>query len=273
MRSDSLRTSHRQQGESQATDGATLADKLGDTAVTPRTCSQTAELAMTEYFLPQHVHFCCRGDSLVFLDLRADDYTLVSGDAASAIRMLCSHSQGSSAFAHDMSCLEDVLRGGLLTQDAHAGRRIRPAQIEFATRSVDDIAAAHLRLSPSRIGHFLGACTWALTALRFQPLERIVVRVQRRKALLAHMKSTDAPGACQLTSVFHRLRPCFPKSYLCLYDSLALLDFLARYRTFPTWVFGIKLEPWAAHCWVQDGHVVLNEDPEEAAGYTPVMAI
>jgi hypothetical protein len=227
---------------------------------------------MTEYFLPEHVHFCCRGDSLVFLDLKTDDYTLVNGTAAAAIRMLAS--QGSlSALAEDPACLEDMLRGGLLTHDERAGRKVRPAQVELATRNIDDSAEVRLRLSPGQVGNFLRACTWTWAALRFQPLERIVVQVQRRKAVLARSGSANAPTACQLTSVFHRLRPCFPKGYLCLYDSLALLDFLARYRAFPTWVFGIKLEPWAAHCWVQDGDVVLNEDAEEAAAYTPVMAI
>ena len=35
----------------------------------------------------------------------------------------------------------------------------------------------------------------------------------------------------------------------------------------------VRLEPFAAHCWVQYQHYALNEEVEEAANYTPIMAI
>jgi hypothetical protein len=106
-----------------------------------------------------------------------------------------------------------------------------------------------------------------------QPLQRTVHAVEQRKRERASMRTFDVERARELVAVFHALRLFFPVNYLCLYDSLALLEFLARYDVFPTWVFGVRLEPWAAHCWVQEAGVTFNEDVEEAANFTAIMAI
>ncbi|WP_349770714.1 lasso peptide biosynthesis B2 protein [Steroidobacter cummioxidans] len=52
-----------------------------------------------------------------------------------------------------------------------------------------------------------------------------------------------------------------------------MVEFLARYDVFPTWVFGVRLEPWGAHCWIQHGPFTFNEGVEKAASYTPIMAV
>ena len=63
------------------------------------------------------------------------------------------------------------------------------------------------------------------------------------------------------------------RSYLCLFDSLALIHFLARFRVFPDWVFGVTADPFEAHCWVQTGGVVLNDTVERVSAFTPIMSI
>jgi hypothetical protein len=74
-----------------------------------------------------------------------------------------------------------------------------------------------------------------------------------------------------LVHVFLLLRPLYPRPYLCLFDSLGLLHFLAQFRHFPRWIFGVKLEPFAAHCWVQSGDTVLNDTVEVVRQYTPIL--
>jgi hypothetical protein len=59
----------------------------------------------------------------------------------------------------------------------------------------------------------------------------------------------------------------------CLHDSLALLEFLARYDIFPDWAFGVRARPFVAHCWVQHGDIVFNDTVEHVAGYTPIMVV
>ena len=223
---------------------------------------------MARYFLPRHVHFCGRGDVFVFLDLKRDDYTLINGETAIALQALLS----SGEEKHD--ALKELLEEGLLTTDGLAGRTVVATDMDLAVEPlVDADEPVPTSVNFFHIVHFVTACLTAAVKLRWQHIERVVASVERRKFHHAHLKRDWNARARELTGVFQRLRYFFPFDYLCLYDSLALVEFLARYRIFPTWVFGIRLDPWTAHCWVQDGRFTFNEGVEEAAGYTPIMAI
>lgn len=222
---------------------------------------------MTAFFLPHHVHFCYRGDAVVFLDLRQDDYTLVSGEDAAALRGL------SSSDPPPRDALKNLLDGGLLTRDRSVGRAVTPTVDKPASESLfDSENRPAVRVSAARVWNFFMASTLAAAQLRWNRLERTITRVQRRKARHA-ATLIDIGKARELVAVFERLRSFFPRRYLCLYDSLALVEFLARHGVFPDWMFAIKLEPWGAHCWVQAAGFIFNEDAEEAAGYTPVMVV
>lgn len=226
---------------------------------------------MSAYFLPRHIHFCQRGDAFVFLDLKQDDYTLVNGPAAAALKAI---SLGPASALHDMSndAVSELLGGGLLVTDPTAGRIIAPTQTDAAVESlVDRESLLDARVTLANVLNFALACITAAMQLRWRPIEATVLRVARRKA--DGGQSIDMARARELTAAFLRLRGFFPANYLCLFDSLALLEFLARYRIFPTWVFGIRLEPWSAHCWIQHGSCAFNEEADEAANYTPIMAI
>lgn len=228
---------------------------------------------MAEYFLAPHVHFCCRGDAFVFLDLRQDDYTLVNGNAATALQQLL-QGQLDNSRPELAAALKELLDGGLLTTDRRAGKNIRSTRTELALEPLlDSEAQSPTSLRISHLYRFVVACTTASARLRWGRIEDTVKAVERRKARRSSHTQVDLNKARELTSAFRTLRALFPRNYLCLYDSLALLEFLARFDVHPTWVFGIKLEPWAAHCWVQHGQFVFNEGVEEAAAYTPIMAV
>lgn len=89
----------------------------------------------------------------------------------------------------------------------------------------------------------------------------------------AHVESFDFDAAATLVRQFNTLRPWFPRNYLCLFDSLALLELLARYHLFPSWVFGVHAEPFEAHCWVQQHDVVLNDTLARVERFAPIMAV
>ena len=104
-------------------------------------------------------------------------------------------------------------------------------------------------------------------------MQRLVERVQERKARAAH-RSWDVHQARELVTAFLWLRPIFYSSReACLLDSLVLLELLARHGLFPTWVYGVKLAPFAAHCWIQQGEVVLNDTPEHTGSYIPILCV
>ncbi|RYG35012.1 MAG: lasso peptide biosynthesis B2 protein [Burkholderiales bacterium] len=59
----------------------------------------------------------------------------------------------------------------------------------------------------------------------------------------------------------------------CLYDALALVEFLALRKLYATWVFAVQAQPFGAHCWVQTGEHLLNEATEYAQEFTPIMEV
>jgi Transglutaminase-like superfamily len=101
---------------------------------------------------------------------------------------------------------------------------------------------------------FFYSCALADYHFRFKSLRQITDRIARRKR---GYRGSSLERSIYLTRVFHALRPFYPHSYLCLFDSLALLEFLAHWRLFPSLVFGVTIDPFEAHCWVQHDTTVL----------------
>lgn len=59
----------------------------------------------------------------------------------------------------------------------------------------------------------------------------------------------------------------------CLPRSLALALRLARHGCQANVVFGVRLAPFAAHCWVQAREEVLNDELEDVLRYTPILVV
>lgn len=59
----------------------------------------------------------------------------------------------------------------------------------------------------------------------------------------------------------------------CLPRSIALALCLARHQCRVHVVLGVKLAPFAAHCWVQSRDEVLNDEMEEVRRYTPILVL
>ncbi|MFX7883059.1 lasso peptide biosynthesis B2 protein, partial [Acinetobacter baumannii] len=60
---------------------------------------------------------------------------------------------------------------------------------------------------------------------------------------------------------------------LCLPDSIAFLRFAIRRGYAPRLVFGVEAFPFTAHCWVQDGSVVLTDALDHASRFKPILVI
>jgi hypothetical protein len=119
---------------------------------------------------------------------------------------------------------------------------------------------------------FFISSTKAARQLRDQPFPSIVELVRARKRRNADpARPFDFERAHSLSAVFASLRLFFPRPYQCLFDSLALINLLARFRLYPDWVFGVIAEPFEAHCWVQAGGVVLNDTIKRVSAFTPIM--
>jgi hypothetical protein len=239
---------------------------------------------MARYALADHVFVCVNGDHLVLLDLKEDRYWaleaaptagLSSLVAGWPVRVTGSTDSAESPSPETVQVIE-VLRGrGLLTDSVSSGKDATPVTaIVPRTELVSETEPA----AGSRIGSwwtFFVACAFAKFALRTWPFDRVILRVERRKRMLgSKAPALDAERARRLVEAFARYRVfLFSSKDECLFDSFALLEFLARYGIYPDWNFGVQTRPFAAHCWVQHGEIVFNDTVEHVSGYTPIMVV
>lgn len=158
-----------------------------------------------------------------------------------------------------------------------ASRESQGKSLELTLHRLPEQSLAISSLQPRNAFHwrflcsFLAACLVTSYQLRATHIERTVRTVSRRKS---HQKNVHAAFAlADLVHIFSLLRPLYPREYLCLFDSLCLVHFLAHFRHHPEWIFGVKLEPFGAHCWVQSGDTVLNDAAEVVRQYTPILVV
>lgn len=79
--------------------------------------------------------------------------------------------------------------------------------------------------------------------------------------------------AVALAKRFCAARRWLPLEPRCLTDSLALLAFLRSHEAGANLVFGARLDPFAAHCWLQSGTVLLNDRLDRVETFTPVCIV
>lgn len=242
---------------------------------------------MTKYYIPAHVYFASDADTVVFLDLRADRYSMLFGEKAHAFNALLSNANAAgprvlSVNAH--ACLGDptlyhqvlseLVDNRLATLDTRLADVALPAQpIPPEDSLFTAMPQSQTSLSIIDVWHFLAACTVSKLRLKFLKIETVVRHVDRRKELNRSAEHTSISEVHRLVTIYNRLRPIIPSSHLCLFDSLCLLEFLACYGCFPSWVFAVRFDPWGAHCWVQYGTLALNEDIEVASAHLPIMTV
>ncbi len=75
------------------------------------------------------------------------------------------------------------------------------------------------------------------------------------------------------TALFARWLPWVPSQGACLYRASFLRRFLAASGLTADWVFGVTTWPFSAHCWLQAGDLLLDDDLDRVATYTPLMVV
>jgi len=240
---------------------------------------------MARYALAEHVFVCLNGEHLVLLDLKEDRYWALEASQTAGLSALVSGWPVSSndvgaaepaASGEATAALEVLQSRGLLTEGIPPGKSATPV---LPTAPARELLSETESSTGPQLGSWLrvvAASAFAKFALRTWPFERVIQRVKRRKELLGARspESLDAVRARRLVEAFMRYRVfLFSSKEECLYDSLALLEFLARYGIYPDWVFGVQTRPFAAHCWVQQADLVFNDTAEHVTGYTPIMIV
>jgi hypothetical protein len=230
-------------------------------------------------FLQSHI-FLCRGKRhWVILDVNRDKYLCVDRRQFEALGPSLqgwADARDTPTVAQDAVALADQLLGlDILSECAAGAKDALPIAYPLPTAAIDlDFPAGPRRSAWVHAVSFFFSCAQASRQLREQHFKATVELVRARKRRNAGAAGQlDLQRARSLISVFERLRLFYPRSYLCLFDSLALIHFLARFHVYPDWVFGVNADPFEAHCWVQAGNCVLNDRVARVLGFTPIMYV
>lgn len=189
------------------------------------------------------LHACRDGDHVILLDLAADRYFAIEASEVPGLRQ----------------------DGSIIWMESGA-----PASaLELRECSGHPVPSVRHGIA------FVIAVLKAFALLRMWSLHAIVTRVRRRaSAARRGTRPGDMADCRHLVAVFARLRPFFFSSRdRCLFESLALLEFLAAQGHHPSWMFAARARPFAAHCWLQEGDTVLDDSLEHVSDYTPIMRV
>ncbi len=220
------------------------------------------------YRLKEGLSFCVADGHLVFLDLAEDRYFRLSSANESIFRAFLAHGDvldGESG---------KLVRAGVLVEAMCCDPDMVTSNIQRPVRSALEQPAASARYRPA-IGIIAEVMATVLSTrqrLRSRPLKDVVDNVTSNRRSSADPNGTTETALVSAAIEFSRARRYVPIEPSCLLDSLSLVRFLSRRCMPATIVFGVALTPFAAHCWVQSGDMVLNDTLSNANAHTPIRA-
>jgi len=220
------------------------------------------------YEIGNGLYCCVAGTRLVFLDLIQDGYFGLP-------------ERVDGAFQECLRCQTDFLAVTQLPIEIVRSARIRAG------------AAARLRILPSlpepdqsrcdgprehaKLRHVLEATLRqanAAKALTKSPLSEIILHLQATKARRPICSdSTGGEKVGEIAMAFRASRLLVNNHDKCLQRSIAMCRFMSSRGHFPNFVMGVKFKPFAAHAWVQDGTLVLNDEVDNVLPYTPILIV
>ena len=235
-----------------------------------------------KYQLSPYVFACTTGRHCMFLDLHRDRYLSIPQPLMSSLAPQVQGWLDRDTVTTDITAspeevaelAADLVRIGVLrpydgTSHSNAPR---PPNIDSDFRSLPPRNRPEDAQSSSFSS--LAALASADFTLRTVPLWRIIRAISRRSlTLLTPPQPTSGNHVGHLAACFRDIRPWYPRNYRCLFDSYALTLFMLRHGVRTRWTFAVREDPFAAHCWVQYGTIVLNDYVDRARIYTPIMWI
>ncbi len=203
-----------------------------------------------------NIHIVLIEDDLVALDVENDAYFCLSDVAP----FLATDGRGGWAPSNP-EIAAGLLETGLF-RPGRSGAKAPPAPCVFRTSRTPGAVA--------RTGRFNLITVFLREAWRVhrRPLKTLIARSPNLP-----LRPADIEAAMADARLFDRWMPWIPGQGQCLYRAYLLRAFLAARGRGATWVFGVRTWPFSAHCWLQIGDVLLDDDLDRVALYTPILAV
>jgi len=235
------------------------------------------------YFLSEDCYVCNTQGYWIVLNISRDQYLCVThADLASIGSQIHGWQYGGGSLESCQNLddgrdrlINSLLVKGILTSNSSQGKAF--VESENATGQIAvalPTSTGPVKVRFLAVAQFFLACAkidWCLRKGKL-PLALTMIK-QRRLRVRSSTRLLEDSKAIEVIAAFKDLRPLYPRPYLCLFDSLALLEFLAGHSSYPRIVFGVVADPFQAHCWLEEGSVLLNDDPERVGRYKPIMSV
>jgi hypothetical protein len=221
--------------------------------------------AAMRFTLSDGLSWCLCAGRAVFLDLPRDRYFCLPPGDDEAFRSWAAN----GAKGVPQAALERLAAKAVLSPGKQEHRL--PAQIEAATRDLALLAGDRPRLAD--IGHALVAQLRARRAVRRRPLATSVRHLPHPAADRLAAEQDIAAQAHRIARVFEATALLLRKADQCLPRALAAQALCVRRGIPSALVFGVRLEPFSAHCWVQWEDAVIVGGLEEVRMFTPILVV
>lgn len=212
------------------------------------------------------VHWCACGGRIVFLDLREDRYSCLPRTSEAAF----------NRFVHgglerdDAPRLQPLVARGMLIEDPLAPPPGPPPAVPPVLENfLDELEPLRRMLDVATA--VASQLRWTLR-LRLRPLATIATMIETR---VRRRPTSGVPDRriARIISALECSSLVLPSANRCLVRALALHDLCCRSGVRPLLVFGVRVDPFRAHCWVQLNGKVLIGDFEQVRLFTPIAAL
>ncbi len=218
------------------------------------------------YALCEGLSYCRVLDSYIFLDLSRDRYFCLGDDAAAAFAALVS-GEAPSAGSTEVAELRELCADGILLPVA-ADVWPMPVETIAARRSIRN---EHNTVRAPRVVEALSRRLAAEFSLRTRGIRGCVARA--RDIAKRALPSPDAHEAAAASASFAASMLWRSRAARCVSISLATLEWFAARGRGATLVVGVKLHPFEAHCWVQVGDLLINDEIDQVRPFVPILAV
>lgn len=216
--------------------------------------------------LANHLSFCRCGGRHLFLDLANDRYFALEQRAEASFCKIVEEGSISEAELAPLSTM--IERGYLLLAPAGS----RPTPCPYLRRPVRSLVEGAGRARFGDVVHAVARLAIASSALKRRPLRTVIRHLVERKARTS-LPPAPEDELSEIAAALKASRLVATPLDQCLPRSIAAMHMLLDRGWSSELVVGVRLQPFAAHCWLQSNQLLVNESVEQVRNFTPILVI
>lgn len=232
------------------------------------------EQGAAPYFLSKQAHVCVTGDAMVILDQGTGKYLSIDRRGAASLGGLVLDWPLPPDGRRMPKLLQSLIDRQLITRDPRQGKSAASPSLELPRHWVREGEPRGCpKITARDVGRFMASAAHAACSRAVLPFSATVSSA-RRRADISQGSAAGLQELAFLVRVFDWLRPvAFRKTDECFLYCLAMREFLSKYGIVPAWVFAVRTQPFAAHCWLQHGDHVLTDIPFNLRRMVPILVL